>query len=268
MLADKLSVKLLKFLIFLILLTSCSGIPKLKEAESFSEGKLGSDEMSLIEDEMDLSRDVASSDEDDEDEDEYEYEDEDDKEEEKEKNEDEKEVEEKKQQDQSSESEEESSDDGKGLEDLELSDIEAEFKEEIVEGFEEFKKPDANFKIKSKRKKKYSAFKKPVKKRRAASRGIASYFNNPPKIGVSSLLGAAKKATPETIRVLVEKKGIDVNSQSKITGKTALIIAVQAKRRDNVRSLLKLNADPYLTDNKGKSAHDYARENNLSDILP
>ena len=45
-------------------------------------------------------------------------------------------------------------------------------------------------------------------------------------------------------------------------------MATQAKRVDNIKALLKLNADPNITDNKGMSAYDYAKKNGLSNLFP
>ncbi len=55
-------------------------------------------------------------------------------------------------------------------------------------------------------------------------------------------------------------KGIDINVQDE-SGKTALIVAVESKRYDIVRFLLKSGADKNISDTNGLGPYEYATKN-------
>ena len=112
--------------------------------------------------------------------------------------------------------------------------------------------------------------------------------------GMTPLLLAARCSTPEIITTLIQagaevnkegkgaaallilalirydpaskvletlvKAGVDVNARNK-TGATPLIHAAQNSKATAIITLLDLGADPNLTDDYGKAAIDYAREN-------
>ncbi|AYF43533.1 ankyrin repeat protein [Halobacteriovorax sp. BALOs_7] len=101
------------------------------------------------------------------------------------------------------------------------------------------------------------------------SRGIASI----PEVSEvhkkrrpASLFAMAKKSTPESIRYIVKKKGLDVNKKNG-QGDTPLHIALKNNRFENVRALLRLKADPNIPDASGKSVAQYAQEMELNSIL-
>ena len=78
------------------------------------------------------------------------------------------------------------------------------------------------------------------------------------KYNSKSLFFASRNAVGETLRYLVNRKNIDVNSVSKNDGKTALHYAIENKKFGNIRALLKLGADPTIRDQKGESAKELA----------
>lgn len=104
---------------------------------------------------------------------------------------------------------------------------------------------------------------------RRKSRGIASVAEVSivhRKRKPASLFAMAKKSTPESIRYIVKKKGIDVNKKNG-QGDTPLHIAIKNKRFENVRALIYLKADPNIPDASGKSVAQYAEEMELKSIL-
>lgn len=72
-------------------------------------------------------------------------------------------------------------------------------------------------------------------------------------------LKSAKRATAETLKYMLSK-GVDVNVQDQ-SGRTALIMAVEARRYDIVRFLLRNGADKSLSDQSGLGPYEYATKN-------
>ncbi|EQC50127.1 ankyrin repeat protein [Bacteriovorax sp. BSW11_IV] len=72
-------------------------------------------------------------------------------------------------------------------------------------------------------------------------------------------LKSAKKATAETLKYMLSK-GVDINVQDQ-SGRTALIMAVEARRYDIVRFLLRNGADKSLSDQSGLGPYEYATKN-------
>ncbi len=83
------------------------------------------------------------------------------------------------------------------------------------------------------------------------------------KYNPRSLFFASKNAVGETLRYLIEKKNIDVNSINNSDGKTALHYAIEKKKYGNIRALLKLGADPSIKDSTGNTAKDLAMKNGV-----
>jgi ankyrin repeat protein len=77
---------------------------------------------------------------------------------------------------------------------------------------------------------------------------------------------SAASAHQTKITDLLIAAGADINAKTD-SGNTALLSAVKSGKTRTVRFLLERGADPSITDVKGKSALDYAREKQLSDII-
>ena len=83
------------------------------------------------------------------------------------------------------------------------------------------------------------------------------------KYNPKSLFFASKNAVGETLRYLIEKKNIDVNSINNNDGKTALHYAIEKKKYGNIRALLKLGADLSIKDSTGNTPKDLAMKNGV-----
>lgn len=86
----------------------------------------------------------------------------------------------------------------------------------------------------------------------------------------NALIPAAEKGHLKNVRILLNQKNVDINHQNEF-GYTALIEAValsdgSTKQQKIVECLLQHNADSNIKDNYGKTAEDYAEENNFEEI--
>lgn len=77
---------------------------------------------------------------------------------------------------------------------------------------------------------------------------------------------ATAKDSPEMIELLI-RNGADVNSGMALTGKTALLIAAERNNIKTVSTLLRYGADPTLTDDRGRSPIDFAKQNKNTEML-
>ncbi len=72
--------------------------------------------------------------------------------------------------------------------------------------------------------------------------------------------------TPEVLKWMINK-GFDINNQDYTMGGTLLMSLVENNILENAKILLKANADKTIKDKNGKTALDYARENNFTDLI-
>ena len=68
------------------------------------------------------------------------------------------------------------------------------------------------------------------------------------------------------VQHLIKENYFDINSLDDL-GNTALITAVKYEQHDILNLLLDLGADPYITDDEGKTALDYAVENQNESMI-
>lgn len=80
------------------------------------------------------------------------------------------------------------------------------------------------------------------------------------------LMRAVRESRLETVRLLVDNTRTDVNRRGE-NGVTALHLAVVEGDRDTVKLLLAGGADPRIEDNSGRTALDFARQNNNISLL-
>lgn len=80
-------------------------------------------------------------------------------------------------------------------------------------------------------------------------------------LGNSSLHLASQAGALSAIRSLVDKYGVDVNSVNS-WGQTALHLSAKVGQHDALRLLISLGAKCDATDNKGRTAHDLAKDGN------
>ena len=99
---------------------------------------------------------------------------------------------------------------------------------------------------------------------------VGADVNTRDKFGLTPLMAAVGNvnSNPEVITAIIktetslDKAGVDVNAQDE-NGKTPLMeAALKNPNPEVITTLLQLGADPKVTDNAGKMALDYARENN------
>lgn len=95
----------------------------------------------------------------------------------------------------------------------------------------------------------------PIYKKMLQKKGASNFFE-------ISLIRAAQQGDLENIKELINELGTSIDFQSMADGNTALIEAVINNRPQVVDYLIKNGADVSLTNNNGKSALDYALENN------
>ena len=89
---------------------------------------------------------------------------------------------------------------------------------------------------------------------------LGSYVNQVNDKGVSALMFSCLEPSVEKVKLLLDA-GADINAQS-YRGVTPLMWAAMDNSNPAVVSeLLKAGADPYVIDEQGKSALDYAKEN-------
>ena len=86
------------------------------------------------------------------------------------------------------------------------------------------------------------------------------------KGGYTALMLAASNNHAQTVRLL-SAAGADPNHAEPGMGWTALIWSAKQGHAEAVQALLAAGADPSLTDNSGRSAKDWARENQHAAIL-
>lgn len=84
------------------------------------------------------------------------------------------------------------------------------------------------------------------------------------KLGWTPLHYAASKAQVETSQMLIAKQAI-VNAPG-TDGTTPLMMAAATGKQDIVRLLMKNGADPTMFNEKGKTAADFARKNNSTNL--
>ncbi|MEZ0259414.1 MAG: ankyrin repeat domain-containing protein [Alphaproteobacteria bacterium] len=82
--------------------------------------------------------------------------------------------------------------------------------------------------------------------------------------GTPAIFSAANRRLTKITDMLIAA-GADINAKTDY-GSTALLSAVRSGKPRTVRFLLERGADATITDAKGKSALDYAREKKLADI--
>lgn len=68
------------------------------------------------------------------------------------------------------------------------------------------------------------------------------------------------RAVETLLNILIVEGGVDCNQRSEPDGTTPLIRAVQAENRGAIETLLKMGADPDLTDDSGQTALHHARD--------
>lgn len=117
--------------------------------------------------------------------------------------------------------------------------------------------PDAPIKPKSERRKPASIPPQIIEKKSLLT--VKRYLHVNLEPTTKGFLKSAKKATAETLRHMLAK-GMDINVQGE-SGKTALIVAVEFKRYDIVRFLLKNGANKKIADINGLGPYEYATKN-------
>lgn len=81
----------------------------------------------------------------------------------------------------------------------------------------------------------------------------------------NSAIHYAAANNPEFLKFFVQN-GANVNARTACAMESPLLIGARAKELETVQFLLENKADPNLTDNKGKTALNYAQESDFSDI--
>lgn len=84
--------------------------------------------------------------------------------------------------------------------------------------------------------------------------------------GLTALMFASLNNFPDVIQTLIDN-GAAINMADKMAGSTALIWASTADRLEAARTLIKNNADRTIKDTHNKTALDYARSDEMRQLL-